>query len=99
LEDRAVRLFQIRSEAQQLVGSSMTSQTATLIAAAIAATAATTTLIVNTLATGRRERKAADRALGKERREVHRGALTEHLAGLADAIHEVVATSFVQYAA
>jgi hypothetical protein len=48
----------------------MTSQTATLIAAASAATAATITLIVNTSAAGRRERKAANRALAiREARE------------------------------
>ncbi len=74
----------------------VSTQTATLIAAAIAAIAATISLLVTTIATGRRERKAADRAIQRERRDVHRGAVTPHLSSLAGAIHELVATSFVQ---
>jgi len=74
----------------------MTTQTVTLIAAGLAAFAAIVSLVVTTVATGRRERKAAARAAERERRDVHRNALEPHLSDLAGAIHEVVATSFVQ---
>jgi hypothetical protein len=74
----------------------MTGQTATLLAASIAACAAVLSLAVTTVATGRRERKAAEREIQRERREVHRNALEPHLSDLAGGIHEVVATSFIQ---
>jgi hypothetical protein len=58
----------------------------TLIAALIAASAAMATLVVNTVTATRRER-----------RDTHRKAVEIELSDLADALHQVVATSYSQH--
>ena len=58
----------------------------TLLAALIAAIASMGSLVVNVLVAGHRER-----------RDVHRKAVEKELPDLADALHQVVATSYTQH--
>jgi len=77
----------------------VTAQDATLIAALIAAVATIAALCINAYQASQRERRETRRTAGRERRDIHRSALTPELPELADALHQVVATSFMQHKA
>jgi len=82
-----------------IVALKVTSQDATLIAASIAAVATMISLGLNAYQASQRERREARRVAERERRDVHRSALAPELPELADALHQVVATSFMQHKA